>query len=312
MKTILFSLVFLFLPKICVSQVTTNDKIIYLDSLWEETTIENSNYLRVIKDYVINQKKYLVRDYYSSGKIQMEGRSESKDKLVKTGQFTYYFENGNRQKIIAFKKNLPIRICYELYENGNKKQETEYIEGRKNEPTICKIKNYWDENERQQVIDGNGIYESKEKDFYTIGKLKNGLKDSIWIGWFDKSKIKFVEEYKDGKFFSGISTDENNNSKPYLEVVKRPVPKRGMNHFYLYISKNLKFASEGLQGKTSAQFDIDTEGKIVNIKVLNSEFPEFDKAIENTISSYENWIPAEMRGVKKKVTFALPLTILNQ
>ncbi|MEP7093263.1 MAG: energy transducer TonB, partial [Flavobacterium sp.] len=73
-----YLLVFLFLlPNIFFSQ-SSNDKTVYLDSLWKETSKENHKYYRIVKDYYLDKEEYRFEDYYSPGKIQMEGNSSVK------------------------------------------------------------------------------------------------------------------------------------------------------------------------------------------------------------------------------------------
>lgn len=71
MKAILLSILFLLVPKLCVSQVTANIETIYLDSLWHKTTQGNHKYYRVIKGYYSEkQDLYQVSDYYKSGVLE--------------------------------------------------------------------------------------------------------------------------------------------------------------------------------------------------------------------------------------------------
>lgn len=46
MKSILFTILFLFIPKLAISQISPNDKMIYLDSLEKETTKENHKFYK--------------------------------------------------------------------------------------------------------------------------------------------------------------------------------------------------------------------------------------------------------------------------
>lgn len=342
MKAFFFTLKCILLPIVLFSQ-SKDDKIIYLDSSWNETTIEDFKYLRLVKDYNLHKNEYKVIDYYESGKVKMEGSTDDKDKFSKTGQLVYYYENGNRESITFFKKNKPVGKYYELYDNGNKRIEGEFFEEKKKNPNIYKIQSFWDENNNQKVIDGNGIYEKKENDFYTIGKIKNGLKDSIWSGWFDKQKINFQEEYKDGKFISGISRDENNASKPYVELEKNAVPVKGLNHFYKYVAdkidlgwiakrrigyKRVELTDEELEkiktnsnqhlsrpaslpfeGKTFVSFTVEKDGKINNIRIIKSIDKTLDLAIIKILLNYDDWIPSEQRGIKVGSKFSLPITI---
>jgi antitoxin component YwqK of YwqJK toxin-antitoxin module len=341
MKATILLIILFLIPTYFYSQ-GKNDKIMYLDSLWNETTIEDFKYVRVIKDYSLKRKDYIVIDYYDSGKVKMEGKTEDKDELSRTGQFHYYYKNGNRESISFFKKNKPVGKYYELYENGYKKVEGEFLEEDKKKPNIYKIQNYWDENNSQKVIEGNGVYEEKENNFYSKGKIKKGAKDSIWMGWFNNPKILFQEEYKEGKFISGISRGEDNSSNPYLEVEKKPVPAQGMSHFYHYISdklhtrsskriigfKTVEVTAEELEkikknyrrnsqisdhsefeGKTYVNFVVEKDGEITNAKIIKSIDPTLDVVIINLLINYGNWIPGEQRGIKVRCTYSLPISI---
>jgi antitoxin component YwqK of YwqJK toxin-antitoxin module len=90
-KIILF---FLLLSKM-ISAQSGNDKIVYLDSLWKETTKEKQFYYRIIKDYYSEKHEYRFETYFKSGKIQMEGNSEIKDYFLRIGLIKEYYESGN-------------------------------------------------------------------------------------------------------------------------------------------------------------------------------------------------------------------------
>jgi len=309
MKSIQFLVLFLFIPKLFFGQ-TKNDKIIYLDSLWNETTIQNYKYLRVIKEYTLDKKEYVVNDYYDSGKIQMIGKTTDSDKLIRTGQFAYYYKNGNREKIINYIKNKPVGITLELYENGGKKLEAEYIKEKKNDSSILIIKNYWDENNNQKVIDGNGIYEEHEKGFNNKGKIKNGFYDGLWEGYDKKIGYTFSENYENGKFISGVSIDSNKVEHKYNLLEIRPEPKKGINNFYHHIARTFKTPKvEGLKGKVFTTFVVETDGSVKDIKVLRDVGYGTGEEAVKVISSYKNWLPGEKRGIKVRCTFSLPINI---
>lgn len=309
MKSNLFSSLLLLIPILLHSQ-TSNDKIIYLDSLLDESTFENFKYLRVIKDYVQDKKNYPVIDYYDSGKVLMEGKTENKDDLVNTGQFIYYYENGNRQKIINFKKNKPIGSYFELYENGNKKLEAEYLEEKRDNPNFLKIKNYWDKDNNQKVIDGTGFYEENEKDFFTIGEVKNGFKEGVWEGSLKNQKITYKETYKSGKLISGESLDENKVTYNYTEIETKPDYKSGDMGFYKYVSKNYRTPKvQGLKGIVYVTFVVDKDGKIVEPKVLRDIGHGTGVEAIRVLNNCGEWTPGEQRGIKVRCAFSLPISV---
>ncbi len=98
MKTILFAFLFLLIPKLCISQLSANDKKVYLDSTWNETTQDNYKYYRIIKDYYLEEDLYVINDYYKTGVLQMQGTSKTKDYVSKEGVFIFYYENGKKKQ----------------------------------------------------------------------------------------------------------------------------------------------------------------------------------------------------------------------
>ncbi|WP_269226183.1 toxin-antitoxin system YwqK family antitoxin [Flavobacterium eburneipallidum] len=139
MKSILFSILFLLVPKLAVSQVSktnelnlsTTDKFVYLDSISQPTKSDDYVYIRVIKDSKLPLKSYTVQEYYRSGEIRMEGTSTNNTGNSKEGILTYYHKNGNKKSLTNYVKGRENGIDLEWYENGSKKLEGEYIEDEK-------------------------------------------------------------------------------------------------------------------------------------------------------------------------------------
>lgn len=315
MKSILFSLVFLFVPKLCISQViTANDDAVYLDSLFNMGTEKNYKYIRVVKDYNNpNQKSYEVKDFYKSGQIAMSGTTTTRDKVIKNGMFVYYFENGNKKSIVNYKLDKPYGNYYELYENGNKKLDGEWTDEDKTVLPNIKIKGYWDENSIQTIKDGNGYYEG----FYSDGvkelgkgKIINNLKDSTWVGENKKIKFTYTENYKNGELISGVSIDSNKVEHKYTVSEIRPIPKKGMDNFMNHIARTFNTPKvEGLKGKIYLTFVVEKDGSITDIKVLRDIGYGTGNEAVRVLKSYGNWIPGEQRGVKVRCTFSLPISV---
>lgn len=302
-------LLLLFLPKIAVSQTSKNDKLVYLDSKWQETTSENNSYYRVIKNYRLNQDLYEIKEYYKSGAIRTEGYSRDKDKFIKEGEVTTYFENGNKKRKGLYSNKKLIGKESEWYENGNKKSEIEYTPEEKESQNKTKIIQYWNKDNIQTIIDGNGNFEESTKEFYGVGKLKNGYKDGIWEGWQIKPENKYVEKYENGKFISGIITDENNVKTSYNELEKKAEPNGGMTIFYRYISKNFNIPKvERLEGRIVIKFIIDKDGKVIEPKIQDGIGYGADEEAIRVVMQYK-WIPRIQRGQLQKANFTLPISV---
>nr|WP_315150897.1 energy transducer TonB [uncultured Flavobacterium sp.] len=307
MKSIFFSL--FFLPFIIFAQ-DINQKKIYLDSVWKETTEGNHKYYRIIESYDSQKELYKIKDYYNSGVLKMEGHSKTQDFLSSEGEFVFYYENGNKKNIANYIKNRLIGKNEEWYENGTKKSECEYFESKKGFTNNCKLYQYWNPEGKQTVIDGNGYYEEIDENHSDSGTIKNGFKEGIWKGKYNKN-CKYIETYKEGEIVSGVSTDENNKEYEYNELESKPEPKGGIQNFYKYIGKNFKIykEDENVKGTIITTFIVDKDGQITEPKTVRSVKSTLDYEAINVISSYKKWIPGKQRGQYVRVMYSIPITL---
>lgn len=310
MKSILIALLFLFVPKIVICQTSSNDKTVYLDSIWNETTEGNHQYYRVIKDYYIEKDTYKINDFYKSGVLQMEGTSVTKDANSKEGEFIFYYENRTKKEVTNYIKSRPNGKEIEWYENGNKKLEGEYIEDEKTFVGELKINQFWNTKNIQTVVDGNGDYEEISEFFFASGKIKKGFKDGFWEGYDKKIGYTYRENYENQKLISGISIDSNKVSHDYKVVETRPEPKKGMMNFYKHVTKNFQTPDvKGLNGKIFVTFVVEKDGSITDAKIIKDiGYGTGDEAIR-VLMSYPAWTPGESRGMKVRCTFSLPISI---
>ena len=311
MKSILFSILFLLVPKIALSQDTTDRKIIYLDSLWHKTTKENLQYYRVINGYYSpKQDSYLIQDYYKSGVLEKQGISKSKEGNAREGEFIFYYENGNKKAISYYTKNQLNGKEIQWYENKKIKQEGDYTADEKKNTSEYKVNQFWDNNEIQKVIDGNGDYEETREKFFASGKVKDGYKDGLWEGYDKKIGYTFKETYENKKLVSGVSIDKNNVLHHYKTVEVRPEAKNGIEDFYKHVAKNFRMPEvEGLKGKIYLTFIIDKDGKVIDPKLIQGIGYGADEEALRVLSSYKNFIPGEIRGIKVRCTYSLPITL---
>lgn len=311
MKTSLFAFLFLLLPLLCISQSSSIDRKIFLDSSWNETTSENYKYYRIIKDYYSDKELYVINDYYKNGVLQMEGTSRTKEGESKMGEFIFYYENGNKKSVSNFVKGRPNGKESEWYENGNKKLEGEYIEDKKKFTAELKISQFWNSKNVQTLIDGNGDYEEVGENSFASGKVKNGFKDGNWQGYNKKIGYTFSENYENQKLISGVSIDSSKVSHNYKVIEIKPEPKKGLEHFYKFIGRNLNVPNnpKNISGKVILKFTIDKEGKIVEPKIIKSLGYGVDEEAIRVLMIYPDWFPGEQRGRKVRCTYSIPITI---
>lgn len=320
MKSILFSILFLLVPKLAISQVSvTNelilsptDKLVYLDSTNQETKSKDYAYIRVIKDSKLKQESYAVQEYYRSGAMRMEGNSKTNNGYSYEGEVTYYHKNGAKKSIANYSKGNAIGKDYQWHENGSKKLEGEYIEDEKKKTSQHKINQFWDANGAQKIVDGNGFFENKDDNESEKGAIKNGFKEGPWEGSSTKFGTSYKETYQDGKLISGTSTDKNGETYHYTEAEVLPNPKKGLMDFYKFIAKNYQIPNslpKETSGKIYITFVVDKEGKIVEPKILRDLGYGTGQEAARIVTAYDGFTPGEERGKKVRCTYSIPITI---
>ena len=84
-----------------------------------------------------------------------------------------------------------------------------------------------------------------------------------------------------------------------------------LNTFREWIKQNLiyppKAKEQGISGRVTVQFYVDSYGKVVNVKVLRSPDPLFSEETIRVISSSPLWIPAIQQGRNVKQIYVIPV-----
>ena len=314
MRKQIITLFLLFISFLGYSQISPNDDAVYLDSLGNLGNEENFKHIRIVKDFTEEKEFYDVAFYYRSGKIERRGITTNKFLMNYEGSCVYFFENGKKKKTENYSGNQILGKQFEWYENGNIKLESEVIIDAKTKKSITKIIHYWNSNNEQKVINGEGEYEEIilfPKDSITIkGQIKNYVKNGIWDTKYTINKQTTKETYENGIFISGITIDENGKKYPYNTPTEKPQPRNGMEDFYNFISTNYKIPDvAGLSGVIYLTFVIEKDGKITDIKVLKDIGSGTGVEAIRVLSKYGYWFPGKQRGVPVRVMYSLPITI---
>lgn len=240
----------------------------------------------------------------------MRALSSKKEEQKFEGTRIDYYENGNQKQESNYADNKLNGTQIDWYENNEKKSEKEITWNPIKKISSVKIVQFWNKDKKQTVVDGNGFYEDTNDNIYEKGEIKNGEKQGIWEGKNLKKKYSFTENYNEGVFISGISTDENNKQFHYKEILEKPFPAKGMPDFYKHIGKNFNTPKvEGLQGKIYLSFVVDEDGNPTDFKILRDI--GYGTGVESikAVTSYGKWIPGKWRGIPARVMYSLPITI---
>ena len=309
MKTKLVLFIAFLAPFYVFSQNTT-DYITYLDSSYSKVSEKDYVFKKIVREYIYEKEEYVVEYYYRSGQLKQTGTTKSRDFDKYEGFLISFYENGNMYKKVFYQDGFPISIYRSWYENGKKRDEGLYIasNSKKTEDRILRINHYWDENEVQKVVNGEGTYLEQSGNSSLEGTVTKGFKDGIWKGKNNDYDFTFEEEYKNGEFISGVSTDKNLIKHTYKEILQKPAPKKGMEHFYNFVSNKFNIRGEYKgRAKILLSFIVEKNGAIGKVEVLKGVNSTLDKEAVRLLKSYSDWQPGKSRGIKVNVSHTLPI-----
>ncbi len=265
---------------------------VYFNKNWE--AIEHSDsavYYRYISVDTTGDFLLHVEDYYASGRLQMKGDYKSIEPDRKTGNFTYYHENGEIQIECIYNDNQYDGEYKEWYENGQLKTQTFYKNG---------------------YIDGKLEQWSVKGLINKIAQYKNGLKEGKFMSFYDNGQMLRKEFYKQDKFIKGkCFTREGRDTTFFNYFVMPKFKEAGMNKFSEFIKSELHYPDEAkeemIEGRVLAQITISSDGQISDVKLLRKDKEYFNKEAIRVLKSSPKWTPGKKDGKNVKVKLIIPI-----
>lgn len=97
----------------------------------------------------------------------------------------------------------------------------------------------------------------------------------------------------------------------FMIVENQPEPKGGMQAFYKYIGKKIKYPKQarrmGVEGRVFVQFVVDKDGTLTDIKVLKGIGAGCDEEALRVLKEAPKWQPGKQRGRPVKVRMSIPI-----
>ena len=102
------------------------------------------------------------------------------------------------------------------------------------------------------------------------------------------------------------------NEKGIYNIVEEPASfPGGMANCLKFLSENVKYPEdckkEGIQGRVIAQFIIDKDGSIKDVKIVRGVHPSLDKEAIRVIEAMPKWTPGKVKGEPVKCQYTLPV-----
>jgi TonB family protein len=278
---------------------------------------DSADFVRVVSAPDSGTNLYNVAEFYPNGKPKLTGKSTKINPTVLEGQCVTFYKNGNRQSVFNYKGGAFSGDQFQFYPNGKLYLTSNYPNAPATPgvaPQDFLITSEYDTLGTPLVTDGNGYYKEFNDKFKKVileGNLKNGKKDGQWKGLEETTQITYIENYDNGSLVSGISVSDKGDTVKYTKLEIEPQFKGGVTAFYKFLSKNVSYPDyekgANIQGTVVVGFIIENDGKVSNIKVLNSVSTNIDNEAVRVIAKAGNWIPGIQHGRPVRVYYTIPI-----
>ncbi len=290
--------------------------------------------IRSEESYVkgISERHYI--EYNENGTKATDGRFKNKHAI---GTWTYYFADGSKRGEIKYDRTgakgdatLYDSLTHELITEGSLKNY--FREGLWNF--------YYGNGERKSeeyysagLLDGKFIMYDSSGYKYVEGNYENNSKKGSWKYYFERSNDLWINaEYDKDSISGSLTTYYRNGSVKRKERYNNGNRESGTCYgtdgteeacspFYskakfkgdvmTYIGKNLVYPERakeaGIEGKVLVGFNINTDGSISDINVVNGIGYGCDEAAKSLIAQMPNWIPEQLDGRYLQTYYTLPI-----
>src|SRR5579863_2256095 len=86
----------------------------------------------------------------------------------------------------------------------------------------------------------------------------------------------------------------------FTVVEKMPEYPGGMNRFYKYVGKNLRYPAKAIKNETSGNvqltFVVEKDGSLTDVRIIKGVSPEIDAEAIRLIKECSNWKPGVQSG----------------
>jgi len=308
-------LFFVFLLFVVISGYAQKSRTYYTKRN-EITDVEHSYFYKV---GIREADKYIdtVLSYYTEGdKIRSQEEYNAKGNRI--GIYKEFYENGNIKIKGNYSDGQRSGIFMYWHESGDPYMSLEFPLGDTRisqwEDINYKITNYWDSLGNQVVRDGDGFCDGyidvgyDRERIHERGRVKRGLRDSVWVGTINNNVVT-QEVYLKGEFVKGVRFDSG-KEVVYVNIETMAQYKGGLEALAKFLKNEVKYPKDarkrGIQGTVFTTFIVEQDGLISNVKIVKTIYPSLDEEAIRVLSTMK-WEPATYRGKIVRSRYVFPL-----
>ncbi|WP_295669663.1 energy transducer TonB [uncultured Mucilaginibacter sp.] len=279
---------------------------------------DSADYIRQVSAPDSGTVLFNVDDFYKDGKRKLVGKTSKADHVYLEGVCTTYFNSGVKKSTCTYVKGVKKGSDYNFFPNGKPYLQLLYPEngGLNNDVTgNYLIAMNYDSLGNKLVENGNGYLKVFDDSFKTVieeGGIKNGKRDGVCKGLFDKNKARFTETYTNGSLVEGTAVYEDGSTSVYKAAREvNPQFKGGLDAFYKYLSRHIKYPDDAkenaIQGTVVLSFIVERDGKTSNVKITKGVYPSIDNEALRVMKDSHVWLPGTQFGRPVRVQYGLPI-----
>ena len=262
----------------------------YFDGQWEQSSREKARYYRIISTDTSGEFRFLVRDFYLSGQIQMSGTYKSIRPDNKDGHFIYYNQDGSRQMECHYRENLLHGPYDEWYDSGQKKVSRHFSKDK---------------------LDGQFSSWREDGTYRLQAHYSDGARNGYFISFYTNGQKARKDLYENDQLIESQCFTSGGEPTDYFPYIKMPEFPGGREGILKFIEKHLVYPNEarrqGHHGTVIILFTVDEEGKVQDPSVAEGDIASLNREALRIAEAMPRWIPGEIDGIPGPVQVSIPI-----
>lgn len=284
---------------------------------------DSADFIRIVQEPDSGNVNFKLLEYYPEGVRKTIGFTSLIMPLVYEGAYMSFNKKGKKIGLFNYNTGWLEGPAYYFFDNGVLQKQIDY--GKRVFDRILNDSRYEATSKVVYIADslgnvmvkaGNGHFVQKENEkngevLTEEGDYKNGLKEGEWTMKSASGNYWYKEQFEQGKLLRGESFKDGLNYS-YTVGEKQPEYEGGMEKFYKYLHKEVKYppeaADDRAMGKVFLSFTIEKDGAITELTVDRSVHPSLDREALRVINKSSRWVPGLHHGIPVRMKYRLPIS----
>ena len=108
-----------------------------------------------------------------------------------------------------------------------------------------------------------------------------------------------------------MNAQSESSTKVYDAVDEMPSFPGGLNGLMTFLAQNMVYPvtaqENGVQGRVTVSFVVETDGSITDVKVARSVDPSLDREAMRVVKAMPKWTPGKKDGKPVRVKYTVPM-----